>query len=191
MPRPLAENGLRLSVHRAAKACLSPGGPILWQWTCNDEVTASIRARALLDSPSSGWLELLYRVEGVSKAQRVAIRGVPCRYGGQRWYAVRAGRLSSVIYSFGEGGFHPARAYGRIAYASQRSGKPWDRALRRRDHILTKRLKSNDPFFAPKPKWMRWRTYRRLLSEMRAMDAICDTRSDELLRRIHGLVGLP
>lgn len=186
MTWPLVEDGLRLPVHRTVIAGLGGVGWLGWRWTRHGALAGEIQCRVILDAPRAGRLELSYRCDGRPFAQAFALEAEPCRFGGLRWFAIcpRRRRRVSKLYCIGGAGFHSRHAYGRLAYAAQRTAQGWSRALHRRDRILFAKLKADDPDDAPKPKWMRWRTYDRLVAQLEAAEAECDRQLAGLIARL-------
>ncbi len=177
MARPVVEDGLRLEVHRAVVAGRRYGGGwFRWTWSRDGEPIGNISIEVTFTSPSSGTLALRYRCNGKPFDQRFSLVGEPCRFGGYRWRAVcpLTGSRAAKLYSMGGAGFHARRRYGRVAYRTQRAPKAIDRALMRRNRLLFVKLKSEDPDFLPKPKWMRWQTYGLLINELDRLEAQID-----------------
>jgi hypothetical protein len=96
--------------------------------------------------------------------QRIKLEALPCRFGGVRWLAIfsNTGRRVAYLYIGGSGAYS-RQAYG-LKFDSQREC-PLDRSLRRRQKTLAK-LKTDDPWFLPRPKGMHARTYERLLEQV-------------------------
>ena len=149
---------------------LTPGRWFSWQWTCNDEVIATISLRVEADrvvldyrnrSPHHNggeWEPMNY---GVS------LDRTPCHLGGQRvWWrcpAVGCGRRVAVLFG---GRVFACRHCHNLAYRCQREVDD-DRAARRADTI--RRRLGWDPGILNingwKPKGMHWRTFERLQRE--------------------------
>ena len=150
---------------------LTVGRSFSWQWTCNDEVTASISLwvtdtdRVRLDyrnrsADHSGgeWESMQYTVQ---------LDWTPCALGGRRvWWrcpAVGCGRRVAVLHG---GRVFACRQCHQLAYRSQREASD-DRATRRADTIRRRLgwgagiLNGN----GWKPKGMHWRTFERLQAE--------------------------
>ena len=146
---------------------LRPTGWLTLSWKAGSETTASIRIRGGRDQ-----VHLRYRHQpcgGAWKEESYAIRVVytPCHFGGDRaWFlcpAVGCGRRVAVLFG---GGVFACRHCYRLVYPSTREDG-WDRAIRRADTIRD-RLGWQPGILngmGPKPKWMRWRTFDRLLEE--------------------------
>ncbi len=169
MSWPVVDDGLRLDVHRVVVASKRRRGAFVWQWMNGDgEAVGWITVNVILESPLSGTLALNYRCNDVPFDHRFHLEAEPCRFGGLRWFAIcpATGKRAAKLYSLGGAGFHSRHRYGRVAYRTQRAARAIDCTLMRRDRILTRDLKSTDPDYVPKPKWMRWKTYERLLMEL-------------------------
>jgi hypothetical protein len=186
MAWPVVEDGLRLDVHRVVRAGKKHGGPFRWQWTGDGEVTGSISITVTFDSTTYGRLALRYNSNGELFDQLFQLEAEACRFGGQRWFALCpvTRRRASKLYSLGGAGFHARHRYGRVAYRTQRAPKPIDRVLMRRDRILVRKLKSDDPEFVPKPKWMRWKTYDRWKAQLDWAEEQCDVHLVRLMARL-------
>ena len=152
-------------IHRAG--LLTPGRWFNWQWTCNDEVTATICLRVEV-----GRVVLNYRNqshhhnqgERESMNYPVQLDWTDCGFGGQRvWWrcpAVGCGRRVAVLHG---GRVFACRHCHRLAYRSQREADH-DRASRRADK-LRDRLGWEPGILngsGTKPKGMHWRTFERL-----------------------------
>jgi hypothetical protein len=147
-----------------------------WQWTYADGTSARIDLQGGRQE-----ITLNYRVrssgeEWQSVRQRVPIRWTPCRFGGERpWFVcnvsangVYCGRHVAKLY--GAGRLFACRYCYRLGYAVQRDG-PMDRAHHRLGRLHRKLGAAYDgPDGIPpaKPKWMRWRTYSRIASQIEA-----------------------
>ncbi len=149
---------------------LTPGRWFNWQWTCNDEVTATIGLRVEADR-----VVLDYRNQnrhhngGEWEPMNYAVRleWTSCGFGGRRvWWqcpAVGCGRRVAVLHG---GRVFACRQCNRLAYRSQREADD-DRATRRADAI--RRRLGWEPGILNgnglKPKGMHWRTFERLQGE--------------------------
>jgi len=147
-----------------------------WQWTLGDETTASIQIKGARDA-----VTLDYRIRSCSEdwqsvRQRVPIRWTPCRFGGERpWFVcdvhangVYCGRRVAKLY--GAGRLFACRHCYRLGYAIQRDG-PMDRAhhrLRRLHRRLGADYFGSDGIPPRRPKWMRQRTYDRVVQQIEA-----------------------
>jgi hypothetical protein len=149
-----------------------------WQWTHGDGTKASIQI-----SGGRQAVTLDYRVKAGGEDwqtvhQRVPIRWTPCRFAGERpWFVcdvsangVYCGRRVAKLY--GAGRLFACRHCYRLGYAVQRGG-PMDRAhlrLARLRRKLAADFDGPEGIPPPKPKWMRERTYDRLLQEIEASE---------------------
>jgi len=117
-------------------------------------------------------------------------------YGGMRWWfrCPRSGqRVAKLFLPLGGSQFWSRNAY-RLGYPCQ-SGSPLDRA-----HLAGQKVaaKLGNWDFWPdgppcKPRWMRWRTYERLVARWEETEARLDAawlpRAVRLLERFHGQTG--
>lgn len=186
MAWPVVEDGLRFDVHRAVLAGLGYGVPFQWAWSRDGEPFARIRVAVSLHGPSAGMLSLTYRCNDKPFNQRFRLEAEPCRFGGSRWFAIcpATGRRAAKLYSLGGAGFHARHRYVRVAYRAQRMPKAIDRAFLRRDRLLFRKLKGDDPGWVPKPKWMRWRTYDRLMAQLGTAERSLDEHLAILIGRL-------
>jgi len=162
--RSKAEDMLRLDVLRLyKKGCLDPGyWTWRWQWSSGQESTINIIA-------SGDKLRLSFRTrsgggEWEEVEQDVPLDWTPCHFGGTRpwFYCPRCGRRVGVLYG---GKRFYCRTCHRLAYRCQSETKQ-DRILRQA-HKMKGRLGGDIGAGAipAKPKWMRWKTYDRILSQ--------------------------
>ena len=171
------EGSRSLDVMMLARAGhLSDGSFGSWRWTYGDGTTASIdfqggRREIILD----------YRIRSYSEdwqsvRQRVPIRWTPCRFGGERpWFVcdvhangVYCGRRVAKLY--GAGRLFACRHCYRLGNAIQRD-RPMDRAhhrLRRLHRKLGADYDGPDGMPPERPKWMRQRTYDRVVQQIEA-----------------------
>ncbi len=138
-----------------------------WQWTRDSQVLASIQTRADEDR-----VVLMYRHrqgDGVWKDEHYAvlIERTPCALGGARpWFicpAVGCGRRVAILYG---GTVFACRHCHQLVYASAREDAS-GRAMRRADRLRV-RLGWEPGIMNPdgeKLKWMRWRTFDRLVEQ--------------------------
>jgi hypothetical protein len=160
-----------LDVRKINRAGLLKAGRCFsWQWTCNDEITASIQLRVGADN-----VVLDYRNRsnhhngGEWETMNYAVRleWTTCGFGGMRvWWrcpAVGCGRRVAVLHG---GRVFACRQCNRLAYRSQREADD-DRATRRADTIRGRLgwvpgILNGDGM---KPKGMHLRTFERLRAE--------------------------
>lgn len=119
--------------------------------------------------------------------QVIEVTSRPRHFGGCQWYFVcpDTGRLASVLW-MPPGARHYASRHawaGRAAYSSQFEA-PADRAHRAQRKIKTRLVgyldeEVDDAGMPSKPKWMRWRTYNRMVERFDICDAVthCEARS--------------
>lgn len=160
--------------HLEREGMLRPGYTGTWAWTRCGAIVASIVMRAEKDR-----VILVYRqrADGEEwKDEQYAVRIVrtQCNLGGSRsWFicpAAGCGRRIAILYG---GDIFVCRHCRQLAYVSSREDIG-DRAARKANQIRARLGWEpgilNDPGF--KPKWMRWKTYERLVAQ-----------HDELVRR--------
>ena len=200
MPRPCQrarlESGLKLDLNRLARrGFIRPGevaGPIGIKWTNSyfDEEIASGILMADMSGTHEGWL----RIRIGQLDQRMSLVARPRHFGGQQWYFIcpYENRRVSVLWKPPGARFFACRQrWGRqVAYASQFLDRD-NRAHRGKAKINSKlcSIGGFDPDewdFPPKPKWMRWRTYRRAEEKFDRCEAILD---DGLIPLVAKLIG--
>jgi hypothetical protein len=156
-----------LDVRRLAReGMLMPGYQGGWKWMRDGETVASIQMRAEQER-----VILIYRHcsgGGEWKDEQYPVRIVhtQCNLGGERpWFicpAIGCGRRVAVLYG---GGIFACRHCYQLVYASAREDV-CDRTARRADRLRARLgwepgiLNGN----GDKPKWMRWRTFERLVA---------------------------
>jgi hypothetical protein len=167
-----------------------------WQWTYRDGSTASV-----LVTGGRYTITLDYRVKShgedwQSINQRIPIRWTPCRFGGERpWFVcdvtangVYCGRQVAKLY--GAGRLFACRHCYRLGYAVQRGGL-MDRThhrLARLHRKLSANYDGPDRPPPPKPKWVRWRTYSRIVQQIEAgqeqLDVVFTAGAQRMLARM-------
>jgi hypothetical protein len=195
MPKPrqraCLESGLKLDLNKLMRQpLLLPGcrvGPYRLRWTntyTGEEVTtASITANM---GPEQGWL----RIQLGSLDQCVDLVSQPRHFGGRQWYLecpVTYRRCTTLWMPPGATRFLSRQAWGnrRVAYASQFLDLD-NRAHRGKAKIKARLIADLDPDeweLPPKPKWMRWRTYNRLVEKFDAYEEILDQGVAELMAK--------
>lgn len=171
------EDGLRLDLNRLTRiglvvpGALTLGRHIRWHYLCDDETVASGLVDADM-SEATGWL----KVSLGQFDQRVALVSQARRFGGRQWYFVcpRTGREVSVLWMPpGASRFASRHAWPRqVAYGSQfetRHGRSLSAAQRIRARLGGAFWAPLDGLDPPRPKWMRTRTYQRLLEALVAI----------------------
>ncbi|TCZ64304.1 hypothetical protein [Roseicella aquatilis] len=155
-------------------------GPIVWTWTGHGEIEPWARVLVTLRMDACrGEARLQFDVDHYSRRtgpqdQWVMMETTLCRYGGRRWWWICAatGRRSTKLYLPNGGTRFLSRGPGayRLAYASQNGGE-MDRSHARLARLHQKMggeyHRPDDPPPA-RPKWMRRRTYARLVAEWEA-----------------------
>ena len=128
--------------------------------------------------------------------QAVRLERTPCRFGGERpWFRCpRCDRRVALLSLWGDA--FRCRACHGLAYGNTREAG-WERA-RRRSAKVRARLGDNEGrwwLWLPKPKGMRWRTYERLVAELRAAEAATEAglaaQFEALIARFDGKYGVP
>jgi hypothetical protein len=191
------EGGRPLDVMKLARAGYLSGSRVGgWQWTSGGDRTATIGIVG-----GRHVLTLAYRIQAhgedwESVQQRVSIRWTACRFGGERpWFVcdVRAngvycGRQVATLY--GEGRLFACRHCYRLGYRVQRGG-PMDRAhlhLGRLHRKLGADYDGPDGVPPPRPKWLRHRTYDRVVQQIEAgtdrLDAVFMIGAERFLARV-------
>ena len=170
-----------------------------WQWTDADGTTASIGITG-----GTNAITLNYRVrtgdeEWQTVQQRVPILRTPCRFSGERpWFVcdvsasgVYCGRTVVKLYSGGR--LFACRHCYRLGYRAQR-GDRMDQAhhrLRRLHQKLKAEYDGPDGCQPARPKWMRRRTYERVLRQIEAghnhLETVFTIGSQRILARLHRL----
>jgi hypothetical protein len=191
------EGGRPLDVMKVARAGYLSGSKVGgWQWTNGGDRTATIGIVGGRDA-----ITLAYRIQAhgedwESVQQRVPIRWTPCRFGGERpWFVcnvfangVHCGRQVAKLY--GAGRLFACRHCYRLGYQVQRGGL-MDRAHHRLAR-LHRRLGADyhgpDGPPPPRPKWMRQRTYRRVVQQIEGgedhLDAVFVAGAQRFLGRL-------
>ena len=194
------EDTRSLDVMKLAKAGFLSGMPFGgWQWTRGDETTASIQITGARDAVTFDYRIRSHGEDWQSVRQRVPIRWTPCRFGGERpWFVcdvhangVYCGRRVAKLY--GAGRLFACRHCYRLGYAIQRDG-PMDRAhhrLRRLHRKLGADYDGPDGIPPRRPKWMRQRTYDRVVQQIEAgedhLDVVFTLGAQRILARIDKL----
>jgi len=151
----------------AREGMLRPGRSGTWNWIQRGETVASIIIRAELDRIILEYRHRSNSEEWVDEKYTVGIERTRCNLGGSRpWFlcpATGCGRRVAILYG---GSIFACRHCHRLAYASSREDVG-DRAIRKADQIRDRLGWKPGVLNAPggKPKWMRWNTFARLVSE--------------------------
>jgi hypothetical protein len=183
MPRPCQrvclQNGLKLDLNRCIRqGTVRPGGttePHLIQWTNSytEEIVAIAEITANLCGSEEGW----FRFQSGSLDQWIGLIACPRHYGGKQWYFICpvTNRRASVLWKPpGATCFRSRLGWGRriVAYRSQFLSV-YDRGHVGKARIKARLIGDLDPDdwdLPPKPKWMRWHTYNRLVERYDAYE---------------------
>jgi hypothetical protein len=181
MPKPrqrvCLEHGLKLDLNKLLRQGLvrrgARSGPFLirWSWTYTGEEIASGLITANMEGEYEGWL----RIQIGELDQTIILVPRPRHFGGHQWYFVSPAmnRRCSVLWMPpGAHRFCSRETWKRqVAYASQ-FADPDNRAHLGQAKIKSRLIADLDPDewdLPPKPKWMRWRTYDRLVQSSMPM----------------------
>lgn len=192
--RACLESGLKLDLNKLTRQRLrQPGwrvGPYCYRWT--NTYTGEEAATALISAnmgPQQGWL----RIKLGNLDQTVDLVSQPRHFGGRQWYfecPVTYRRCTILRLPPGASRFCSRQAWGsrRVAYASQFLD-PDNRAHRGKAKIKARLIADLDPDeweLPPKPKWMRWSTYNRLVEKFDAYEEVLERGVPELLAKLLG-----
>ena len=199
MPRPgyraRLEGGLKLDINRLARRGFirpeAASGPIGITWTSEhwgELATGTITADMSGENGSHGW----FRIKIGQLDQRIHLIARPRHFGGRQWFFVcpYLNRRCMVLWMPpGARDFGCRQRWGRqVAYNSQFLDR--DNRAHRGQARIKSRLCSIGGFdpdewdFPPKPKWMRWSTYKRAEERFDRYDAILDEGIFELALRL-------
>ena len=187
MPRPLQrvrlESGFKLNLNRLARrGFIKTGaftGPVEIAW--KEKYTGDEIASGLITADMSG-IEGWFRIKLGQLDQRIMLTTKRRHFGGRQWYFVcpYTNRPASVLWKPpGAQSFASRQKWKRqVAYASQFM----DRVARGHQGAATikSRLCSvggfdpNEWDLPPKPKWMRWRTYNRMVERFDRYQAMVE-----------------
>jgi hypothetical protein len=170
------QDGLKLDLNRLIRqGAVRPGfstEPYLIQWTRSGEVIAFVLITANLCDPATSWL----RIQAPTVDQQIILISCPRHYGGRQWYFVCpvTHRRASVLWMPpGAKEFRSRQAWdGKVAYRSQFQSV-YNRGHAGKANIKARLIGDLDPDdweLPPKPKWMRWRTYKWLEERFEAYD---------------------
>jgi hypothetical protein len=187
MPRPLQrvrlESGLKLNLNRLARrGFIRPGaitGPVSIAWT--EKYTGDEIAAGLITADMSG-IQGWFRIQVADLDQRIMLTTRRRHFGGHQWYFVcpYTNRPASVLWKPPDTHSFASRQKWKrqVAYASQFM----DRVARGHQGAaaIKSRLCSIGGFapdewdLPPKPKWMRWRTYNRMVEKFDQYEAMVE-----------------
>jgi hypothetical protein len=188
------QEGLKLDINLLARrGLIAPGsatGPQMIRWVnSNGEVIASGWISADMRSDNEG----LLHIQIGDLDQTVTLVALRRYYGGRQWFfvcPVTNGRASVLWLPPGAQQFASKHAWpGKVAYSSQFM-TAIDRAHLGMERIKRHLIGELDPEewdLPPKPKWMRWKTYHRLVERFERYEAALDagalSRASRLIRR--------
>jgi hypothetical protein len=159
-----------------------------WRNSYTAEETASATITANMMSEHEGYL----RIQMQDSEQMIILTPRPRTFGGHQWYFMCPfeDRCCSVLWRPpGATEFRCRQGWGRrVAYASQFLNAD-SRAHRGKAKIKARLLGDFDPDeweLPPKPKWMRWRTYNRLVQRFDSYQEILDQGVPELMAKLFG-----
>jgi len=145
-----------------------------YQWSSDGEPAGSVSYTVSADA-----LDLRYtvpdEVEDIPVHISIPIRRTPCRYGGERhyWGCPNCGRWCEVVVMASHGRYWGCRRCLRLRYISQGLA-PADRAQRRADQLYARAGAEDDDGLVHKHKWMRWRTFNRLMDRADNLSAVAN-----------------
>jgi hypothetical protein len=200
MPRPryraCLDDGLKFDLnHLARKGFIKFGENIgargiVWSSSHQGEIASGVITADMTD-PDNGWLRLAMG----RLVQQITLVSRPRHFGGRQYFFVcpATGRLATVLWMPpGATRFLSRQAWGRqVAYASQFMDR--DSRAHYGQSKINSRLCSIGKFdrhdwkFPPKPKWMRWKTYRRYEERFDNYEGILDSGIESLVAKLGGL----
>ena len=170
------QDGLKLDLNRLIRqGAVRPGfstEPYLIQWTRRGEVIAFVLITANLCDPATSWL----RIQAPTIDQKITLISCARHFGGRQWYffcPITHRRASVLWMPPGAKEFCSRQTWGKkVAYRSQ------FQTIYNRGHAGKAKIKArligdldpDDWELPPKPKWMRQRTYDRLVERFEAYD---------------------
>jgi hypothetical protein len=185
------QEGLKLDINLLARRRLivpgSAAGPHAIRWVnSSGEVIASGWISADIQGETEGWLNI--QIDKFD--QRINLSPSPCHYGGRKWFFLCPvmNRRASVLW-LPRGAQHFASRHawpGQVAYRSQFM-TAMDRAYLGMERIKRRLIGDLDPQdwdLPPKPKWMRWKTYRRFVEQFERYEAVLDAGALSRVKRL-------
>ncbi len=162
------QEGLKLDIRELARrGLIAPGsatGPHVIRWVNSD---GAVMANGWISADMRSDNEGLLHIQIGDLDQTVTLVTLRRYYGGRQWFfvcPVMNCRASVLWLPPGARQFASRHAWpGRVAYRSQFMN-PIDRARLGMERIKRRLIGELDPEewdLPPKPKWMRWKTYRR------------------------------
>jgi hypothetical protein len=197
MPRPryraCLEDGLKLDLNSLARRGFIKFGAnvgvrgISWSNSHQGAIASGVITADMTD-PSNAW----FRITIGGFVQQITLVSRPRHYGGRQWFLVCpvTHRLATVLWKPPAASrFCSRQAWGRqVAYRSQFLDR--DSRAHHGQSKIHSRLCSIGQFdpadwkFPPKPKWMRWKTYRGYEEKFDSYEEILD---DSLFAKLGGL----
>ncbi len=185
--RPTVEISLTLDIGMLRRRkIVAPGrhsGTLSWTNGYTGEESASLRFETEIDA-AQGRIRLTYTQvtawdgEKTNQSYWVRLETTPQPFGGNRWWFIcpSTGARCVKLHLPPGGTIFASREAYRLGYNSQRE-TVYDRALRR-SRKLRRKLNGDVAIgsYIEKPKWTRWRTYHRLINQIKAADQIADER---------------
>ena len=195
MPRPrkrvCLEAGLKLEINQLMRqGCLVPGSYTAFHMSWRNSFTNEKTAIAIMEAEMRQKHEGYLRIQIQDLEQTIILTPRARGFGGHQWYFMCPfeDRCCSVLWRPpGATEFRCRQGWGRrIAYASQFLDAD-HRAHRGKAKIKARLLGDCDPDeweLPPKPKWMRWSTYNRLVERFDAYEEILERGLPELMAKL-------
>lgn len=192
--RACLEQGLKLDINRLIRqGAMRPGvrsGSFRISWT--DSYTGEVVAAGIITANMEGLYQGWFRIQLGSLDQWIDLIPQPRHFGGRQWYfeCPMTRRRCSVLWRPpGAKRFCSRQAWTRqAAYASQFLDAD-NRAHRGKAKIKARLIGDCDPDewdLPPKPKWMRWWTYNRLVEKFDSYEEVLDRGIAELMAKLLG-----
>ena len=192
--RACLEQGLKLDINRLIRqGAMRPGvrsGSFRISWT--DSYTGEVVAAGIITANMEGLYQGWFRIQLGSLDQWIDLIPQPRHFGGRQWYfeCPMTRRRCSVLWRPpGAKRFCSRQAWTRqAAYASQFLDAD-NRAHRGKAKIKARLIGDCDPDewdLPPKPKWMRWSTYNRLVEKFDSYEEVLDRGITELMAKLLG-----
>ena len=192
--RACLEQGLKLDINRLIRqGAMRPGvrsGSFRISWT--DSYTGEVVAAGIITANMEGLYQGWFRIQLGSLDQWIDLIPQPRHFGGRQWYfeCPMTRRRCSVLWRPpGAKRFCSRQAWTRqAAYASQFLDAD-NRAHRGKAKIKARLIGDCDHDewdLPPKPKWMRWSTYNRLVEKFDSYEEVLDRGIAELMAKLLG-----
>jgi hypothetical protein len=182
---------LKLDINLLARrGLIAPGlatGPHAIRWVnSNGQVIAS----GWISADMRGDVEGSFHIQIGALDQAITLVTLPRHYGGGQWFfvcPVMNRRVSVLWLPRGAQHFASRHAWpGQVAYRSQFM-TAIDRAYLGMERIKRRLIGDLDPRewdLPPKPKWMRWKTYRRFVERFEEYEAALDAGALSRVKRL-------